>query len=129
MNWAKLTVPWRSIEASCKNCIDWTDLDRVVAAASAAGVKLMVRVDHRPDWSRAIKVENGPPDDMYDYADFVSVLANRYRAGSPKGVIDAIQVWNEPNLSREWGGAPDLEGPGRADHVHAQGDVHAGQGG
>jgi exo-beta-1,3-glucanase (GH17 family) len=66
----------------------------------------MVRVDHQPDWSRAVKVENGPPDDMYDYADFVSVIANRYRAGSPKGVVDAIQVWNEPNLSREWGGAP-----------------------
>jgi len=105
MTWAKLTVPWRSIEASCKNCIDCTDLDRVVAAASASGVKLMVRVDHQPDWARAVKVENGPPDDMYDYADFVSVLANRYRAGSPKGVVDAIQVWNEPNLSREWGGA------------------------
>lgn len=105
MNWAKLTVPWRSIENSCKNCIDWADLDRVVAAASAAGVKLMVRVDHQPEWSRAIPAENGPPDDMYDYADFVSVMANRYRAGSPKGVIDAIQVWNEPNLSREWGGA------------------------
>src|SRR6185295_7899407 len=70
MNWAKLTVPWRSIEASCKNCIDWEDLDRVVAASTAAGVKLMVRVDHQPDWSRVDKVENGPPDDMYDYADF-----------------------------------------------------------
>jgi hypothetical protein len=106
LNWAKLTVPWRSIEASCKNCIDWEDMDRVVAAASTAGVKLMVRVDHQPDWSRSDKVENGPPDDMYDYADFVSVLANRYRAGSPKGTVDAIQVWNEPNLSREWGGLP-----------------------
>jgi hypothetical protein len=106
MNWAKLTVPWRSIENGCKNCIDWSDLDRVVAAASAAGVKLMVRVDHQPDWSRVVPAENGPPDSMYDYADFVSVMANRYRAGSPKGVIDAIQVWNEPNLSREWGGAP-----------------------
>jgi hypothetical protein len=106
INWAKLTVPWRSIEASCKNCIDWTDLDRVVAASTAAGVKLMVRVDHQPDWSRAVPAENGPPDDMYDYADFVSVLAKRYKAGSLKGTVDAIQVWNEPNLSREWGGAP-----------------------
>jgi len=106
LNWAKLTVPWRSIEASCKNCIDWEDLDRVVAAATTVGVKLMVRIDHQPEWSRAATAENGPPDDMYDYADFVSVLANRYRAGSPKGVVDAIQVWNEPNLSREWGGAP-----------------------
>jgi hypothetical protein len=76
----------------------------VVAASTAAGVKLLVRIDHQPDWSRADLVENGPPENIEDYADFVSVLANRYRAGSPKGVIDAIQVWNEPNLSREWGG-------------------------
>ncbi|MCC6178295.1 MAG: cellulase family glycosylhydrolase [Chloroflexi bacterium] len=105
LHWIKLAVPWRSIEASCKNCIDWSDLDRVVGAASAAGLNILARVDHQPDWSRAVAVENGPPDDTYDYADFVSVLAKRYRAGSPKGTIQAIEVWNEPNLSREWGGA------------------------
>jgi len=103
IHWTKLTLPWRSVEASCKNCIDWEDLDRAVAASTAAGVHIMVRIDHQPDWTRVVPAENGPPDDMYDYADFVSVVANRYRAGSPKGTIDAIQVWNEPNLSREWG--------------------------
>jgi hypothetical protein len=105
LNWIKMAVPWRSIEPSCKNCIDWDDLDRVVLAASQAGLKILARVDHQPDWSRVSKVDNGPPDDMFDYADFVSVLAKRYREGSPKGAISAIQVWNEPNLAREWGGA------------------------
>src|SRR4051812_43827470 len=37
--WVKITVPWRSVEASCKGCIDWDDLDRVVLAASQAGLK------------------------------------------------------------------------------------------
>src|SRR5215210_128416 len=105
LNWIKIAVPWRSVEPSCKNCIDWDDLDRVVLAASQAGLKILARVDHQPDWARAVKVDNGPPDDMYDYADFVSVLAKRYREGSPKGTIQAIEVWNEPNLSREWGGS------------------------
>ena len=54
---------------------------------------------------------------MYDYADFVSVLAKRYREGSPKGAIQAIEVWNEPNLSREWGGATAQELLGRDEHV------------
>jgi hypothetical protein len=97
-------VPWRSIEPSCKNCIDWDDLDRVVLAASQAGLKILARVDHQPAWARVTAVDNGPPDDIYDYADFVSVLARRYRDGSPKGTINAIEVWNEPNLAREWGG-------------------------
>ena len=91
-NWIKIAVPWRSIEPSCKNCIDWSDLDRVVLAASQAGLKILARVDHQPDWSRVAKVENGPPDDIFDYADFVSVMAKRYRDGSPKGTIQAIQV-------------------------------------
>src|SRR4051794_7817841 len=105
LNWIKLAVPWRSIEPSCKNCIDWDDLDRVVLAASQAGLKILARIDHQPDWARAAHVDNGPPDNPYDYADFVSVVAHRYRDGSPKGTIQAIEVWNEPNLSREWGGA------------------------
>ncbi len=102
--WVKLTVPWRSVEASCKGCIDWDDLDRVVAAVSATGVKILARVDHSPDWSRTTPAPNGPPNDPYDYADFVSEMARRYANGSPKGTIHAIQIWNEPNLSREWGG-------------------------
>lgn len=105
LNWVKVAVPWRSIEPSCKNCIDWDDLDRVVLAISQAGLKILARVDHQPDWSRTVKVDNGPPDDAFDYADFVSVMAKRYREGSPKGTIQAIEVWNEPNLAREWGGA------------------------
>jgi len=102
--WVKLTVPWRSIEASCKGCIDWDELDRVMAILNTSGVKVLARVDHPPAWARAIPAENGPPDDMYNYADIVGEMARRYANGSPKGTIHAIQIWNEPNLSREWGG-------------------------
>jgi hypothetical protein len=104
LQWVKLTVPWRSIEASCKGCIDWDELDRVMLILSAAGLKVLARVDHPPAWARAIPAENGPPDDYFDYADIVGEMARRYANGSPKGTIHAIQVWNEPNLSREWGG-------------------------
>ncbi len=38
---------------------------------------------------------------MQDFADFCFVLAERYR-----GRIAAYQIWNEPNLSREWGNEP-----------------------
>jgi polysaccharide biosynthesis protein PslG len=105
LTWLRLDVPWRSIEPDLKHNIDWDDLDRVVTAANAAGIKIMVRVDHPPEWARAIPAENGPPDNMFDYADFVSEMARRYRNGGPRGTIHAIQVWNEPNLNREWGGA------------------------
>jgi polysaccharide biosynthesis protein PslG len=96
--WVKITPPWRSFEASCKGCIDWSDLDRVVAAANAAGVKILARFDFAPEWARPGLPETAPPNDHYDYADFVSEVARRYANGSPKGTIHAIQVWNEPNL-------------------------------
>ena len=132
LQWVKLTVPWRSIEASCKGCIDWDELDRVMLASSAAGLKVLARVDHPPAWARAIPAENGPPDDPYDYADFVGEMSRRYANGSPKGTIHAIQVWNEPNLSREWGGTgvePIIIAPlGRRVHVAAAAVVPGDQG-
>src|ERR1043166_3070290 len=59
--WVKLIVPWRSIEYSCKSCLDWGDMDRVVSATTAAGLKLMVRVDSSPPWAAATAADNSPP--------------------------------------------------------------------
>jgi hypothetical protein len=106
LRWARFDIPWRSVEASCRNCFDWSDLDRAVAAAGAVGLKIMARVDRPPEWARPVigPFDNGPPDDPEAYADFVQQIARRYAPGSPRGTIHAIAVWNEPNLNREWGG-------------------------
>ena len=43
--WLKLTVPWRSIEPSCKGCYAWEDLDRVDGFAElfpVVGLPLLV---------------------------------------------------------------------------------------
>jgi hypothetical protein len=39
-----------------------------------------------------------PPDDVDDYANFASVVAERYQ-----GRIHYYQLWNEPNIYPEWG--------------------------
>jgi hypothetical protein len=102
LQWAKITVPWRSIEGACNDCYAFAELDRVVAQATAHGVKLIARVDHQPAWSRPDAVENGPPTNTEDYADIIAAIVGRYGSAG----IPVIQVWNEPNLSREWGNAP-----------------------
>ena len=38
---------------------------------------------------------------MEDYGDFVEAVARRYR-----GRIEHYQIWNEPNLTSEWGNRP-----------------------
>ena len=29
LGWVRLDIPWRSVEASCKNCYDWRDLEDI----------------------------------------------------------------------------------------------------
>jgi polysaccharide biosynthesis protein PslG len=45
-----------------------------------------------------------PPQNGDNFADFAFAVANRYNC-TPQavGCIQAYQIWNEPNLGREWG--------------------------
>jgi hypothetical protein len=104
--WVKHNFPWRDVEGHAKGEYDWYRTDRIVEQVDEAGLKLLVRLDHQPLWSvRALPDEliraNQPPVDYQDFGDFCYTLAERY-----KGRIHAYQVWNEPNLSREWGDQP-----------------------
>jgi hypothetical protein len=104
--WQKTLFQWRQIEGAGKGIYDWSEADRVVRASAANGIKIIARIDFQPAWARKDGARNGPPDNYQDYADFVSALASRYRPGSPIGTVDAIEVWNEVNLNREWGDQP-----------------------
>ncbi len=64
-------------------------------------MELIVRLSNPPAWSRAAGDEIGtyaPPDDVQDFADFVSAVVSRY-----KGRVRYYQLWNEPNIYPEWG--------------------------
>jgi polysaccharide biosynthesis protein PslG len=115
--WAKSLFRWDDLEHDYKGAFDWTESDRVVRAASAANLNLLARIDFQPWWTRAGGVvRNGPPDNPQDYADFVYAFVTRYDANSKIGPVRAIQVWNEPNTTREWGGQP-IDRQAAADYV------------
>jgi hypothetical protein len=104
VNWVKQAFAWRDIETIEKGKFDWYRPDLIVDMVEDAGLKLLVRVDRQPFWTQPegmAPAENRPPDNLADFADFCWELANRY-----PGRIAAYQVWNEPNLSREWGDQP-----------------------
>jgi hypothetical protein len=105
-HWQKTLFEWRSIEGAGKGVYNWTEADRVVKASNVAGVKIIARIDFEPMWSRKDQANNGPPDNYQDYADFITAFAGRYKPGSSVGTVDAIEVWNEVNLTREWGMQP-----------------------
>jgi hypothetical protein len=104
--WQKSLITWRDIEGKAKGQYDWSGSDALLKASKAAGVKVLARVDFQPAWARKDGANNGPPDNYQDYADFLKALVTRYKSGSQYGHLDAIEVWNEPNLAREWGGQP-----------------------
>jgi len=99
--WVKQEFAWRELEGAGKGEFDWSRTDRIMDQIDAHGLKVIVRLGVQPEWAGGGYPEIGPPNDLQDFADFVTAVATRY-----KGRIDAYQIWNEPNLAREWGNRP-----------------------
>jgi beta-glucosidase/6-phospho-beta-glucosidase/beta-galactosidase len=99
--WVKQEFAWREIEGAGRGIFDWANPDRVMDQIDAYGLKVIARVGVQPEWAGGGYPEIGPPEDYQDFANFLTALATRY-----KGRIDAYQIWNEPNLAREWGNRP-----------------------
>ncbi len=94
---------------------DFSRADELVAEIEAKGLKLVARLSDAPAWShpsvageKDVDYIDAPPDDIALFGAYCGKIAERYQ-----GRIDAYQVWNEPNLSREWGNRP----PNAADYV------------
>lgn len=100
--WIVEYFPWAYIEPE-KGKYDWTHADLVVHSAASRGLKVIARLDMVPDWARPPGTPSRYLDEERygDYARFVGAFALRYR-GAVKGIV----VWNEPNLSFEWGYRP-----------------------
>jgi len=103
--WQKTRIPWAEIEWY-KGDLHWDEPDRVIQASNNAGVKVIVRVDVTPLWARPDNNPHGPPLRYEDYGDFIYELVNRYKTGSTNGRVHAVEIWNEPNLHKEWGDQP-----------------------
>jgi len=96
--WVKQQIGWRDVEGIAKGHYDWYFTDRIVADAERFDLNVLFRLDSQPLW--ALDTEDrstGPIGDPEDLGDFCHAIADRYR-----GRVRAYQVWNEPNLSREW---------------------------
>lgn len=91
--------PWAYYHAA-DGGIAWEHPDLVVNHAHTQGLTVIARLGFTPAWVRPEETplnyldENG----YADFADFAAAFAQRYQ-----GRVAAIIVWNEPNLSYEWG--------------------------
>jgi hypothetical protein len=107
MGWVKVQANWRFLQPDQPNQTpaQLEGFYRYIRDADERGYKVMVSVAKAPDWARESRVEAGPPDDPEALADFIEQML-----AAVGGQIDAIEVWNEPNLDREWTGTYDMTG-------------------
>ncbi len=98
VGWVKEQVQWHTIEHGPDD-FDWENLDRVVEGLDEAGFQILLSVTRAPDWTRNVEGEGGPPSDYAEFGRFMEQLCRRYR-----GRVEAYELWNEPNLAREWRG-------------------------
>ena len=80
--------------------IAWQHPDLVMKHAEAQGLRVIARIGLTPEWARPEETTlNYLDQDGYaDFAAFATEFAKRYEDS-----LHAIIVWNEPNLSFEWG--------------------------
>jgi polysaccharide biosynthesis protein PslG len=103
----KQTFAWEDIEI---NPDEWhfEETDIIVQEVNNRGLHLVVRLSDAPDWAHPSLSQrkesdyvDAPADNLDDWGEYCGVIAERYA-----GRIAAYQIWNEPNLTREWGGRP-----------------------
>lgn len=101
LDWIKVQFPWDEMEPDGPGSESEYNrrLERFMQMADGQGLNVMVSITKAPEWARSTNQENGPPNDPQTYANFILSLLNRFGNS-----IDAIEVWNEPNLRREWNG-------------------------
>jgi hypothetical protein len=108
--WVVEYFPWAYHETA-PGRFDWTHADLVVDHARAQGLTVIARLGFVPPWAR-------PPDTDWSYldasryavfADYVAAFVEHF-----EGRIRYIIIWNEPNVSLEWGfRSPDPAGYAR----------------
>lgn len=101
-NTIKQGFAWSDLE-TVPNEWDFTQADRIMNEAESRNLKVIARLGQVPMWALTSDQQSNesidtPPNDLSLWANYCMTLATRY-----KGRIVGYQVWNEPNLSREWG--------------------------
>ncbi len=108
LGWLKQQLRWGDFSPA-PGQMDWSGFDRVMDAASARGLRVLLSIVTAPQWTRASSEGvDGPPDDLNAYAQFVGEVVDRY-----KGNVHAIEVWNEQNIDAEWKTNPQVVSPER----------------
>ena len=102
-SWIVEFFPWAYVEPERAGQGQWAHSDMVMRHARAQGLHVLARLGFTPQWARPKDTSPLYLDEAHydEFGDYVFAFVQRYR-GQLAGVI----IWNEPNLSLEWGYRP-----------------------
>ncbi|MCO6450248.1 MAG: beta-galactosidase [Caldilineales bacterium] len=100
--WIVEYFPWAFSEP-VKGRYDWEHADLVINHANRQGLEMIARLGYVPEWARPPGTTSThlESDQFADFAEYAAAFAERYRDR-----VHYIIIWNEPNLSLEWGYRP-----------------------
>ncbi len=107
--WIVEYFPWAFYEQE-KGRFNWNHADTVVNHATRQGLTVIARLGFVPEWARPVTfvAEDGrthnttyaylDEEHYADFGDYVYAFVKHF-----KGRVRYVVIWNEPNLSLEWG--------------------------
>jgi len=109
VGWIKIQLPWRDVQPNGAGELStfWQRTRLYLEDADRRGFRIFLSIAKAPLWARSTQNEDGPPDDPAQFAAFLTQIM-----GEVGGIVDGIEVWNEPNLIREWRGNIPFTGGG-----------------
>jgi hypothetical protein len=107
--WLKLQIPWEDMQPNGPDDISpyFRRVQLYVEDADRRQLNILLSVVKAPAWARPTLEEDGTPSDPQAFANFLSLMLREFG-----GAIDAVEIWNEPNLIREWRGTIPFNGAG-----------------
>lgn len=105
VRWLKVQISWDQMQPNGPDEIS-EDLKRLEiylksAHNNGSGFSIMLSFAKAPMWARSNDDQSGPPDDPNALAKFITMVLDRVGIATY-----AVEIWNEPNLVREWVGQP-----------------------
>lgn len=103
VGWLKVQIAWEDLQPNGPDEIseDFKRFEIYIEVAKNRGFKTLISIAKAPAWARSNRDEDGPPDDPQALARFITLMLDNFGQA-----VDAVEVWNEPNLIREWRGQP-----------------------
>lgn len=105
VKWLKVQVAWKMLQPNNPGEVseDFRRLETYLETAhnNGAGLNILLSIAKAPNWARDTADQDGPPKNPQMLVDFVNLVLQEFGQA-----VDAIEVWNEPNLIREWSGQP-----------------------